>query len=96
VDSLVERGDVARVFRGAADVRAQGFEQIAIRYDTFELSVIVDDEQVMEFKGVENFLDDIEPIIHLDRDNSCRHDVAYIHDAIYHCAAAKWKTLPPF
>jgi hypothetical protein len=34
---------------------------------------------MMKLEGVKYFLDDIEPIIHFDRDNARRHDTAHIH-----------------
>lgn len=77
--SPVERGKVAGIFGGAADVRAQGLEQIAVRDDTLEYSVIVDHEKMMKFKRVEDLLDDIKLIIHFDRHDARRHDVGYIH-----------------
>ena len=81
MDALVECRYVAGVFRGAADIRTQCLEQITVRNDTLEYSAIVDHEKMMKLERVEDFLDDIEPIIQFNRDNARRHDAAHIHGA---------------
>jgi hypothetical protein len=79
VDTLVQCGKVAGVFRGAADLRTQSLEQITVGDDTLELPAIIDHEKMMKLESIEDFLDDIEPIIHLNRDNAPRHNAADIH-----------------
>lgn len=91
VHALVERGEIAGIFSSTAYKGAQCLEQITVRYDTHEFFAVVDHEQMMKIQTVKNAFDDIKAVIHLDRDNSRRHDAAHIHGIGLYA----WKTQPP-